>query len=107
MHPARGQYSSPMLYVFQHSIYHSVLFCVLSITCVALLTVLYKKFLSSEKSPFETHGFQRSANTETKPLPLINDGAEGTAVAERISLGFGKTLATSCELKEEGLDGSE
>lgn len=107
MHTADGQHSSPMLYVFQHFSYHSILFCVLSITWVASLTVIYKKIWSSEKSPFETHGFQRSTNTETKPLPLIKDGAEGIPVVERTNLGFGKTLAVSCEMKEGGLHGSE
>lgn len=66
-----------------------------------------KKVWSSEKSPFETHGFQRPTNTEEKPLPLINDGAEGTPVTERTSLGFRKPLAVSYEMKAEGLDGSE
>lgn len=93
------------------------MFCVLSITCVAVLIVicweLYtvhakkKKVWSSEKSPFETHGFQRPTNTETKPLPLTNGGAEGTPVTERTCLGFRKPLAVSYEMKAEGLDGSE
>lgn len=57
-----------------------------------------------EKSPFETHGFQRKTNTDTKLPPLINGPAEGKPVAERISLGFGKTLEIISERKEEGLN---